>query len=58
MIPPVVASEQGRAQTVGACSYGVVGLLLEDDFKQNNLERLAVGGESPVSRNNRGRVVS
>jgi hypothetical protein len=58
MIPQVVASEQGRAQTGGACSTGVVGLHLEDDLKQNGLERPAIEGESPVSRNDRGRVVS
>lgn len=29
MIPPVVASEKGRAQTRVACSFGVVGLHLE-----------------------------
>jgi hypothetical protein len=39
MIPQVVASEQGRAQTEGACSFGVVGLHLESDFKLNYLER-------------------
>ena len=39
MIPQVVASEQGRAQTEGACSFGVVGPLLESDLKLNHLER-------------------
>jgi hypothetical protein len=39
MIPQVVASEQGRAQTGGACSFGVVGLHLETIFKLNYLER-------------------
>ena len=39
MIPQVVASEQGRAQTSGACSAGVVGLHLEAVFKLNYLER-------------------
>ena len=38
MIPQVVASEQGRAQTSGACSIGVVGLHLEITLKQNYLE--------------------
>ncbi len=38
MIPPVVASEEGRAQTVGACSSGVVGLHLEIKLKLNYLE--------------------
>ena len=39
MIPQVVASEQGRAQTVGACSDGVVGPHLESIQKLNYLER-------------------
>jgi hypothetical protein len=38
MIPQVVASEQGRAQTSGACSIGVVGLHLEIILKLNHLE--------------------
>ncbi len=58
MIPQVVASEQGRAQTRRACSSGVVGLLLETDIKTKPLERGAIAGESPVVRNYRGRVVS
>ena len=39
MIPQVVASEQGRAQTGGACSAGVVGPHLESMLKPNYLER-------------------
>jgi hypothetical protein len=39
MIPLVVASEAGRAQTCGACSMRVVGLHLETTFKLNYLER-------------------
>ena len=39
MIPQVVASEQGRAQTCGACSVRVVGLHLEIIIKLNYLER-------------------
>ena len=31
MIPQVVASEQGRAQTYGACTVRVVGLHLESN---------------------------
>ena len=58
MIPQVVASEQGRAQTRGACSCGVVGLLLETGIKTNLLERRAKAGDSPVVRNYQGRVVS
>ena len=51
MIPQVVASEQGRAQTRGACSFGVVGLLLESIIKTNSLEREAIAGDSPVVSN-------
>ncbi len=58
MIPQVVASEQGRAQTKGACSFGVVGLLLESNIKSNILERMAIAGDSPVDSNYCGRVVS
>ena len=39
MIPQVVASEQGRAQTRGACSFGVIGPHLESVLKLNYLER-------------------
>ena len=39
MIPQVVASEKGRAQTTGACSCGVVGPHLEIVLKLNYLER-------------------
>jgi hypothetical protein len=39
MIPQVVASEKGRAQTYGACSMRVVGLHLEIKIKLNYLER-------------------
>lgn len=51
MIPQVVASEQGRAQTRGACSPGVVGLHLETNLKPNRMERRIVEGENPVGRN-------
>ena len=39
MIPQVVASEKGRAQTCVACSTRVVGLHLEVLIKLNHLER-------------------
>ena len=39
MIPQVVASEQGRAQTYGACSVRVIGPHLESVLKLNYLER-------------------
>jgi hypothetical protein len=58
MIPQVVASEQGRAQTEGACSFRVVGLHLETDIKTNRLESRAIAGESPVVGNCQGRAVS
>ncbi len=58
MIPPVVASEQGRAQTKGACSFGVVGPLLETEIKPNPVETGAIAGDSPVGVKCRGRKVS
>ena len=58
MIPQVVASEQGRAQTRAACRFGVVGLHLERDIKMNTLERVAIAGDSPVVSNYLGRAVS
>ena len=58
MIPQVVASEQGRAQTIGACSNGVVGPFLESNIKPNILERMAIAGDSPVGTNYCGRKVS
>ena len=58
MIPQVVASEQGRAQTREACFFGVVGLHLESNIKSNTLERVAIAGDSPVDRNCYGRAVS
>ena len=51
MIPRVVASEKGRAQTRVACSFGVVGLHLEVLIKLKFLERDTIEGESPVGRN-------
>ena len=51
MIPQVVASEKGRAQTAIACSCGVVGLCLESNIKLKFLESDAIAGDSPVSAN-------
>ena len=51
MIPQVVASEKGRAQTIVACCCGVVGLHLAILIKPNHLESWAKEGESPVSTN-------
>ena len=58
MIPPVVASERGIAQTRVACYPGVVGLFLEKHIKLNPLESGAIAGDSPVSSNCAGRTVS
>ena len=51
MIPQVVASEKGRAQTGSACRSGVIGLHLEFVIKLNHLERWAIAGDSPVGTN-------
>ena len=51
MIPRVVASEKGRAQTGSACWSGVIGLRLEIVIKLNHLERWAIAGDSPVGAN-------
>ena len=58
MIPQVVASEQGRAQTKTACRFGVVGPHLESNINLNILERMAIAGDSPVGTNYYGREVS
>ena len=51
MIPQVVASEKGRAQTSAACCIGVVGLHLEVLIKLKFLESDITEGENPVSTN-------
>ncbi len=51
MIPQVVASEKGRAQTYGACTMRVVGPHLETLIKLNFLESEAIAGDSPVGTN-------
>ncbi len=58
MIPQVVASERGTAQTRVACSFGVVGLFLEKNINLKSLERDAIAGDSPVGVNCSGRTVS
>ena len=58
MIPQVVASEKGKAQTCIACSTGVIGPHLETGIKLNLLESWAIKGDSPVSGNCQGRAVS
>ena len=51
MIPPVVASEKGRAQTCAACCARVVGLHLGVLIKSKLLESSVIEGESPVDTN-------
>ena len=51
MIPPVVASEKGRAQTCVACCTGVIGLHLETLIKLKHLESCVIEGENPVGTN-------
>jgi hypothetical protein len=51
VIPQVVASEKGLAQTSFACRIGVVGLHLEVIIKPNPLESGTIAGDSPVSTN-------
>jgi hypothetical protein len=51
MIPRVVASEKGIAQTRVACCPGVVGLHLEINIKLNLLESWAIASDSLVSTN-------
>jgi hypothetical protein len=58
MIPWVVASEKGRAQTCVACYVRVVGPHLETNIKLNFLESWTIAGDSPVGRNCWGRVES
>ena len=58
MIPQVVASEKGRAQTRVACCPGVVGLHLEILIKLKFLESDAIAGDSPVSITDWGRAGS
>ena len=51
MIPQVVASEKGKAQTLIACYQSVVGLHLEVLIKSKFLESDITEGESPVDTN-------
>jgi len=51
MIPLVVASEKGRAQTSLACRTGVVGPHTTSNIKQNHLESWIKEGENPVCTN-------
>ncbi len=58
MIPLVVASEEGRAQTWEACLLRVVGLHTMSNIKQNLLESWSIEGERPVCTNCYKSVVS
>ena len=60
MIPPVVASERGRAQTriVAMPSWGCRTTLWNFRCEQNRLERRTVEGDSPVREAPRVLVVS
>ena len=58
MIPQVVASEKGTAQTEVACYLGVVGLHLESAIKTNPLESGAIACDSHVVVPLHGRAVS
>ena len=51
MIPRVVASEMGRAQTLVACYRRVIGLHLESFIKLNYLESWAIACDSHVDTN-------
>ena len=50
MIPPVVASERGRAQTVHVAMHvrGCRTTPWTPDRERNGLERPAIAGESPL----------
>ena len=51
MIPPVVASDRGRAQTyyVAMRNRGCRTALSYDESEQKSLESLTIAGDSPVS---------
>ena len=60
MIPPVVASDRGRAQTVAVAmqSRGCRTALSYPDRERNLLESRAVAGESPLREAGRDVAVS
>ena len=60
MIPPVVASERGRAQTtvVATQLWGCRTTLWHVDHERNILERMSVEGDRPVREVRDGLVVS
>ena len=55
MIPQVVASERGEAQTMLSNWYGVVGLHKLEISDKNDLGKSAKEGESPVLEANQKR---
>ena len=60
MIPPVVASDRGTAQTsdVAMRRWGSRTATLYSQCEQNVLERTAIAGDSPVSEAETGIAVS
>ena len=60
VIPPVVASERGRAQTetVAMQPRGCRTALSHTDCERNGLERPAIAGESPLREARSGVAVS
>ena len=60
MIPPVVASDRGRAQTVCVATHmrGCRTVLWHAKCEENDLESSTAAGESPVSEARCGLAVS
>ena len=60
MIPPVVASERGRAQTAGVAMHrrGSRTTLWHSDAEWNDLESSITEGDNPVHVRRRGLVAS
>ena len=60
MIPPVVASDRGRAQTRGVAMHpwGSRTALLYFDREEKQLESSVIEGDNPVSEARRGIAVS
>ena len=60
MIPLVVASERGRAQTIVVATqlWGCRTTLWHDACEKNVLERTTIDGDSPVFEASRSLVVS
>ena len=60
MIPPVVASDRGRAQTAGVATHlrGCRTTLWYPDAEWKSLESLIIEGDNPVHERRGGLVVS